>query len=246
MSIQDFCKHFTDVVEARTISPHWQCAAVISSTDRPSYPLISVSAPTQAMFVLSQPERRWEHQREYGNSIGLRVYRCRVVAPPKNSVAMKQNVSSPFKNMELLTKRELTKAHSVVVEIGRLEPHCLYIAVIDSEYRSSSLKLRVFTATAPRLRELSSPETQYLLQAQATAPEAQDRDSFDSEGGADNPMSHGMRGHAVPYDANPNDPQFQCDDVYHEWSHRGSKTDANSLTRMVQACVATCNASFRW
>lgn len=243
MSIQDFCKHFSNVAEARTVNPYWQCAQVTSTSDRPSYPLISVSAPTQALFILSQADRHWANQDEYGNSIGLRVYRCRVVAPPKNAVGVKQNVSSPFKNLELLAYKDLTRSHSVVVEIGKLEPSCLYIAVIDSEHRSSNLRLRVCTGSAPRFRELSAPETQYLLQAQATAPNVADRDSFSSNGSADHghqsPIS---RGYAGPYE----NLHYHPDQDYHEWDRKGHDVEAITLPRMIQACMATCQGNFRW
>jgi len=181
MSIQDFCKHFTDIWEARDVSAYWQSAAVTCSTERPSYPLISVSAATQALFVLTQSDRRWSQCDGYESAIGLRVYRCRVVAPPRNAVGVRQNVSSPFRNLELLAARAPAKAHSVVVEVARLEPSCLYIAAADSEYQNAYLVLRVLTACAPRFRELSAPESSYLLQAQAAAPEAEHDGSFSSQ-----------------------------------------------------------------
>jgi len=250
MSIQDFCKHFTDVAEARTVSPYWQNCAVTSSSDRPSHPLLSVSAPTQALFILSQSDRRWAHQGSYGNAIGLSVYRCRIVAPAKNAVGGKQNVSSPFKNLELMAKRALTAAHSVIVEVSKLEPSCLYIAVIESQYRSTGLRLRVFTASTPRFRELSAPETQYLLQAQATAPSAADHDSFSSQGSADN---HGVMrapshyGHAAPYDHGyDHGQQGETDPNWHQWRQEDQQKDEVSLPRILQACMATCTANFRW
>jgi hypothetical protein len=170
-------------------------------------------------------------------------------------VGVKQNVSSPFKNLELLAKQELTPAHSVIVEVSKLEPNCLYIAVIESQYKCASLKLKVFTASTPRFRELSAPETQYLLQAQATAPSAADRDSFDSEGG-DSP-DHGavMRGHSNPYEggghANPYDHRDQhqhlgVDPHWQQWNQQENEKDAAPLAKILQACMATCNANFRW
>merc|ERR1711924_216024 len=218
MSIQDFCKHFNDVVEARGISPYWQMTSVTSSSARPSFPLICVSSPTQAVFVLSQSDRRWTNQSRYKNSIGLRIYRSRTVAPPRNAVGVKQNVSSPFKNLELLGKRELSKAHSVVIEVAKMEPNTLYIAAIDSEYPGANLLLRVYTACPPRLRELTQPETQYLLQAQATAPIAADHDSFSSQGSHADHLdnhAHGMMSPPHPQHA------YVYEDAHYEPDHYG-------------------------
>jgi len=252
MSIQDFCKHFTDVVEARSVSPYWQSAVVTSSTDRPSHPVISVSAPTQALFILSQPDRRWGNQEEYNNSIGLRIYRCRIIAAPAGSMGMKQNVSSPFKNLELLASRDLTRAHSAIVEVGKLEPNCLYIAVIDSEYKTTQLRLKVVASglNPSRFRELSAPETQYLLQAQATAPHVENCDSFSSNGSADQMGQH--RGHPSPYDHSPqqrDQPQFQPDSGWQEWHEQQEYDNGKgsiNFQKMIQACMATCGANFRW
>merc|ERR1719199_1393876 len=158
-------------------------------------------------------------------------------------MGMKQNVSSPFRNMELVAKRDLTCSHSAVVEIGKLEPSCLYIAAIDTEQRSANLLLRVYTASAPRFRELSAPETQYLLQAQATAPNVTDRDSFSSQGSADNqmnPAAIGIKATAGPYDGRgPYDgPQydhpFQADDSWREWNRKENGADAISFPKLIQ------------
>lgn len=258
MSIQDFCKHFSDVTESRSVSPYWQSCAVTSSTDRPSYPLISVGSPTQAVFTLSQPDRRWEGQAEYGNAIGLSVYRCRIVAA-QNAVGLKQNVSSPFKNMELVAKRELVAAHSVTIEINKMETNALYVAVIESQYRSSSLRLRVFTGATPRFRELSAPETQYLLQAQATAPVAADHDSFSSQGSAGEHRDAIMRGQSNPYHHSGHsgyDPSahsgydhghnVEIDPQWQQWKQQDQQKEGLSLPKILQACMATCTANFRW
>mmetsp|Transcript_3852 Transcript_3852/g.4918 ORF Transcript_3852/g.4918 Transcript_3852/m.4918 type:complete len:803 (+) Transcript_3852:109-2517(+) len=226
MSIQDFCMNFTEVCEARVIPPHWHVAAVTSSTERPSYPLISVSAPTQALFVLSQKDRHWDQHEQYQNGVGLRIYRCRVVAPPRNAVGVRQNVSSPFRNLELLAKRDLTRAHCAVVEVAKLEPSCLYIAVIDSEYRSEQLLLHVYTTCLPRFRELSSPESSYLLQAQEEAPAAADHDSFSSQGSVD---YTGPR--SIDYS------EFRSEEG---WRDLGDEGGAMHLPRILQACMTTC------
>jgi hypothetical protein len=246
MSIQDFCKHFNEVAEARTISPYWQMASVTSSSARPSYPVISVASPTQAVFVLSQADRRWGDQTGYTNGIALRIYRSRVVAPPRNAVGVKQNVSSPFKNLELLARKEFTKSHSVLIEVAKLEPNSLYIAVIDSEYRSDNLLLRVYTGCAPRLRELSQPETQYLLQAQSMAPIVVDHDSFSSQGSQVEHTGPSMM--SPPHHQHPymhESPHYEPDDYGRDWG-RETETETIHLPKMIQACINTCSYNFRW
>jgi hypothetical protein len=243
MSIQDFCKHFTEVVEARMVPTFWQSAVVTCSSERPSYPLISVASPTQALFVLTQTDRRWARRPEYDNAIGLKVYRCRIVAPPQNTVGVRQNVSSPFRNLELLAEQPLSKAHSAVVEVARLEPNSLYIAAMESEYGCAYASLRVLTASAPRFRELSAPESSYFLQAQPDAPHAIDTDSFSSQGSMENnsnaanvaagrpnarmdPMKRGFDGGAQ--------------DGWRDWGNN----DDDIVIRMppfLQACMGTCD-----
>jgi hypothetical protein len=246
MSIQDFCKHFNEVVEARIISPYWQMASVTSSSAHSTYPVISVSSSTQALFVLSQADRRWAGQSQYAKGIGLSIYRSRTVAPPRNAVGVKQNVSSPFKNLELLAKRDITKAHSVVVEVAKLEANSLYIAVIDSESRSANVLLRVYTACPPRLRELTNPEMMYLQQAQATATIAADRDSFSSqdlEGENFGPaiMSPPHPEHPYMYKS----PHYEPEDYGRQWGQEAD-TETIHLPKMIQACINTCSFNFRW
>ncbi|CAE8701303.1 unnamed protein product, partial [Polarella glacialis] len=188
MSIQDFCQHFTEVVEARMVPSSWQCAAVTHSSDRPSFPLVSVASSSQAIFVLTQSDARLSPGEELA-PIGLRVYQCRIVAPPQNATGVKQNVSSPFKNLELLAEKLPTKVRSVMVEIAKLEPNCLYVAAAISEPgRPLALAtLRVLTASALRgFRELSAPESSYFLKAEQTATPAIDTDSFSSQGSLEN------------------------------------------------------------
>jgi len=101
---------------------------------------------------------------------------------------MKQNVSSPFKNLELLAEKTISKARSVMVEVAKLEPNCLYVASVTSSL-NNPLKfavLRVLTASAPRFRELSAPESSYFLKAEETAERAVDTDSFSSQGSLEN------------------------------------------------------------
>eukprot|EP00811_Abedinium_folium_P023710 NODE_3334_length_2051_cov_5.047817.p1 GENE.NODE_3334_length_2051_cov_5.047817~~NODE_3334_length_2051_cov_5.047817.p1 ORF type:complete len:344 (-),score=56.79 NODE_3334_length_2051_cov_5.047817:130-1161(-) len=246
MNIQDFCRHFADITEARTVGPQWYSAAVTCSPDRPSYPLISVSSVTQGIFVLSQGERRWSHEeRTLGEEhllqppsagddkpIGLRLYRCRVVAPPRNTVGVRQNVSSPFRNLELLAIKPPTKAHSVFVEVARLEPNCLYIVAVDLEYRCMWALLQVFTGSAPRFRELSPPESSYFLQAQPDAGCAE-RDSFSSQGSIDNLNLLGsLRGA---------DPNFSETRAAEGWRVGGE----GKVSRVLQAFVASCTSPFQ-
>lgn len=186
MSIQDFCQHFTDVTEARLIPSSWQSAMVSMSEERPSYPLVSVSSPTQAIFCLTQADSRLRTNRNFA-AIGLRVYRCRIVAPPQHSTGAKQNVSNPFKPLELLAEKLASKVHSVTVEIPKLEPNCLYVAstVTSPEASPDFAVLRVLTSMPMRFRELSVPESAYFLQAEEQAVPAVDTDSFSSQGSAE-------------------------------------------------------------
>jgi len=242
MSIQDFCKHFTDVFEIRVVSPYWQVASVVCTADRPSYPLISVSTAMQAVLVLSQEDRRWSRAPTYSCAIGLRIYRCRVVAPPPNAVGVRQNVSSPFRNLELLAVRPPTKAHSVVAEVARLEPNCLYIVAMDLESRSPSAMLRVMTASAPRLRELSAPESSYFLQAQEKATPVIDADSFSSQGSADHQVNRELN--ATPKNAWRNFPNDGVPDYqgFIDGGGGARRQDGSQVpvSRMLQACMATC------
>jgi hypothetical protein len=179
MSITDFCTFFTDAVETRTVSPYWQAYVVNASTDCLSYPLISVSQETHAVLVLSQSDRRWTKQDDQENSIGLRIYRCRIVAPSHNATGMRQNTSNPFNNMELCAQCEPMRGNTAMVEIQRMDPRSLYIACIESSGRSKMLSLRMHTSCAFNVRDLTGQERQYLSQAQDTAPRVFDRE--DSE-----------------------------------------------------------------
>merc|ERR1712039_1015569 len=102
-------------------------------------------------------------------------------------VGGRQNVSSPFQNMELVTSKPLLKAHTVVADVARLEPDCLYVAVVDSQYRCPRMVLRCFCAQPMKFRELSAPESSHFLQAQANAFTDVDNDSFSSHGSAEFP-----------------------------------------------------------
>ncbi|CAK0826516.1 unnamed protein product [Prorocentrum cordatum] len=244
MGIQDFCKHFTDVFEARTVPGSWQSAAVTCSAERPSYPLVSVTSPAQALFVLSQPDRRLlagepgADGAEYPSGIGLRVYRCRVVAPPPNSVGARQNVSSPFGNLELLAEKPITKARSVLVEVARLEPHSLYIAVAVSEFGLQCAKLRVLTQCNMRFRELSAPESRYLLQAEETAVAVADSDSFSSQGSLEpRPVV------ATPSPARHGIPVRKLSDArdvegWHGWLK--DEISSETAPAFLKACLTTC------
>lgn len=188
MNIQDFCQNFTEIVEARVVPATWQCAAVTFTDERPSYPLISVPTATQAIFMLTQTDPRLRTQSETLVPIGLRVYRCRIVAPPQHITGAKQNVSSPFKNLELIAEKEIIKTRSVTVEVAKLEPHCLYVASLSCASAAPAFcKLHVLTGTQPRFRELSAPESSYFLKAESCAPHAlETSDSFSSQASLDN------------------------------------------------------------
>lgn len=188
MSIQDFCQHFTDIAQARLVPGSWQAAMVAMSEERPSYPLVSVSSPTQAIFLLSQADPPRGSQRS-AVPLGLRVYRCRIVAPPQHATGVKQNVSNPFKPLELVAEMPISQSgRSVMVEVPKLEPNCLYVAsIIYSPNAPPDLAiLRVLTASSMRFRELSVPESAYFLQAEEQVGGrplyAIDTDSFSSQG----------------------------------------------------------------
>eukprot|EP00930_Biecheleria_cincta_P039541 TRINITY_DN27175_c0_g1_i1.p1 TRINITY_DN27175_c0_g1~~TRINITY_DN27175_c0_g1_i1.p1 ORF type:complete len:751 (+),score=107.80 TRINITY_DN27175_c0_g1_i1:11-2263(+) len=182
MSIQDFCQNFTEIVEARVVPATWQCSTVTFTDERPSYPLVSVPTTTQAIFVLTQADPRLRTQSETLVPIGLRVYRCRIVAPPQHITGAKQNVSSPFKNLELIAEKEISKTRSVTVEVAKLEPHCLYVASLSCASAAPAFcKLRILMSSQPRFRELSAPESSYFLKAETCAPHALEAsDSFSS------------------------------------------------------------------
>merc|ERR1712232_550253 len=239
----DFCKHFTDVFEARLVSAGWQTASVICSSERPSHPLLSVPSTTQAIFVLTQSDRHWAKQDEYMSGLGLRIYRCRVVAPPRDAVGVRQNVSSPFRNLELLVQKPITKARSVVAEVARLEPNCLYIAAMDTEYRTEFATLRVFTAAAPRFRELSAPESQYFLQAQASAPTAIERhDSFSSQG-----SDHVHAQSPGPSSYSRNGLQFSRDAHIDKDASDADRSDweGHKMSSLIHALISTCDGPMR-
>lgn len=184
MSIQDFCQHFTDVAEARLIPSSWQSAMVSISEERPSYPLVSVSSPSQAVFCATQADPRLRPERPLV-PLGLRVYRCRIVAPPQNATGVKQNVSNPFKPLELVAEKPASKVHSAMVEVPKLEPNCLYVVstVYTPDAAPDFVALRVLTSTCMRFRELSVPESAYFLQAEEQAvPALASYDSFSSQG----------------------------------------------------------------
>jgi hypothetical protein len=243
MGIQDFCKHFTDVFEARTVPGSWQCAAVTCSAERPSYPLVSVTSPAQALFVLSQPDRRLlagesgGDDAGYSSGIGLRVYRCRVIAPPPNSVGVRQNVSSPFGNLELLAEQPVTKARSVLLEVARLEPFSLYIAVAVSEFGLQCAKLRVLTQSNMRFRELSVPESSYLLQAEKSAVAVTDSESFSSQGSLEPRLAVAT---PSPERHNPMRKLSDARDVegWHGWLK--DEVTSESAPAFLKACLTAC------
>eukprot|EP00913_Durusdinium_trenchii_P007836 g7354.t1 len=131
--------------------------------------------PLEAVFCATQADPRLRPERPLV-PLGLRVYRCRIVAPPQNATGVKQNVSNPFKPLELV--------HSAMVEVPKLEPNCLYVVstVYTPDAAPDFVALRVLTSTCMRFRELSVPESAYFLQAEEQAvPALASYDSFSSQ-----------------------------------------------------------------
>lgn len=192
MSIQDLCQNFTDVVEAKVAPRGWRSVTLTSSSDRPVYPLVSVPTATQATFEVIQSDCRWfPEQPPHHKSIGLRVYRCRIEAPPPHVSGVRQNTSNPWRNLELMAEHPTVQAHSIMLEIARLEPDCLYIASVETGSEATTtppwvVSLRILTAEGAKVRELSSPEALYFHQAQPRAREVlDDSGSFSSQGTSD-------------------------------------------------------------
>eukprot|EP00397_Hematodinium_sp_SG-2012_P014009 GEMP01014235.1.p1 GENE.GEMP01014235.1~~GEMP01014235.1.p1 ORF type:complete len:553 (+),score=91.10 GEMP01014235.1:53-1711(+) len=181
VSAAEFSKLFSHVVEAKLVSPYWQMAATCFSTDRPTYPLISVTSPGQGVIVVTQVDRRWEESDQYSTAIGLRLYRCRTVT---DCSGVTLNGSSPFQHMELILTRPVAKTHCVMAEFSKIETDCLYLVHVDTEGTCPRLKLRWYSSSALKFRELSSPEASYFLQAQQCLSTTR-RYSFSSAGSFD-------------------------------------------------------------
>merc|ERR1719161_1326881 len=133
--------------------------------------------------------------------------------------------------MELLLTKPLTKAHSVIADVPRLEPSCLYIVAVDSQYRCPRIVLRVFCSAALKFRELSAPEASYFLTAQASASTAVDRDSFSSQG-SHTDFPHHRDG---VIDALPEHPA-DCHGLGYEYFERG---ESLPMPRLLQSCIAS-------
>lgn len=172
ISITEFVKYFTHIVEARFVSPYWQMAATCFSTERCSYPLISVSSPGQGLIVVTQMDRRYGEQAQ-SIPIGFRVYRCR-----KTGLAA-EGGASPFQNMELVFRRPAVIAHCVMAELKNVEADCLYVVHVETEGTSPRLKLRWYSSSAMNFRELSRPEANYFLNVQQFL--TSERHSFSSK-----------------------------------------------------------------
>lgn len=240
MNINDFCRNFTDVFEARLVPVHWHTVAAVASSERPSYPLVSVSAATQAIFEVTQSSRRWSTSTEdYTTGIGLRIYRCPIVAPPQNAVGVKQNVSSPFGNLELIAEQRPQRLHSFAIELANLEPSSLYIASIDTDNLCNYTALRIFVGAAARFRELSAPETSYFLQAQSTAIAAINNDSFSSFESF-NMQSHSGAIHLreMPFDA-LHGHAMDGQDGWREWPT--DEVEGIKIPPFLQACITSCS-----
>lgn len=178
MSAEEAWENFTDVYEVRILSDYWLYSTVTLSTDRPSYPLLSVNQEVQCELVASQADRRWNRQDGYLNGIGLRIYRCRIIPLSPGQAGVRQNPNAnPFEGMELIQKRPLSKTHSVSAEI-LLEPSCLYVLSTDSQYRCARCVLRFACSGDVQLRELSAPEAAHFLEVQGAAPNAEDMTTF--------------------------------------------------------------------
>mmetsp|Transcript_12010 Transcript_12010/g.26889 ORF Transcript_12010/g.26889 Transcript_12010/m.26889 type:complete len:680 (+) Transcript_12010:24-2063(+) len=169
MSSEELLGHFTEVLEVRVPPPSWLCYRVTLSTDRPSYPLLSSRGAAQCLLMACQPDRRWSRQDSYLNGLGLRVYRCRVRAPPHGQQGGRQDPkANPFEPLELIRRRPLGKTRSACLEFA-LEPHALYIVTADSQYRCPCCVLRFACSTEVQFRELSAPEAGHFLAAQPGA-----------------------------------------------------------------------------
>lgn len=240
MSIQDFCQHFTTLIEALVVPANWRSVAVTCGHERPSYPLISVSTPTQAIFSASQGDCRWprgEPQSEGPQgAIGLRVYRCRIVAPPQHAVGVRQNVSSPFRNLELVAERRPAKVRGCMVELQRLEVGCLYIACADLDKACTFATLRVLTACDPRFRELSPPESSYFLQAQLSAPPVlSEVDSF-SDGDEEATAIGAAAEASSPRRLDPMRPGVG--ESWHDWEDTAIHV---KLPAFLKSCMTSCS-----
>jgi len=240
MSIQDFCRNFTDVFETRLVPAHWHTVAAVASSERPSYPLVSVSAATQAIFEVTQSSHRWSTGTGDDTAgIGLRIYRCPIIAPPQNAVGVRQNVSSPFGNLELIAEQPPLRHHSFAIELAHLEPSSLYIASIDTDNLCNYTALRVFVGSAPRFRQLSAPETSYFLQAQSTAIAAINNDSVSSF------ESINMHGHSggnhlreMPVDL-LHGHVIDGQDGWREWPT--DEAEGIKIPPFLQACITSCS-----
>lgn len=169
MGAEELVEHFTEVVEVRLPRPDWHCYRVTLSTDRPSYPLLSARTTTQCLLIASQPDRRWKRQDSYLNGLGLRVYCCRVRAPPVDQQGGRQDPkANPFEPLELVRRRPLGKTRSACLEFI-MEPYALYIVSVDSQYRCPRCVLRFGCSSEVQFRELSAPEAGHFLAAQPGA-----------------------------------------------------------------------------
>jgi len=240
MSIHDFCRNFTDVFESKLVPAHWHTVAAVGSSERPSYPLVSVSAATPAIFEVTQSSRRWfAHAEDYTSGIGLRIYRCPIIAPPQNAVGVRQNVSSPFGNLELIAEQPPQRLHSFAIEIAHLEPNSLYIASIDTDNLCNYTALRIFVGASPRFRELSAPETSYFLEAQSTAIAVINNDSFSSyESFNVQSLSGANRLRELPFDP-VHGHAIDGQDGWREWPT--DEVEGIKIPPFLQACITTCS-----
>jgi len=187
MTVPEFCKHFSSVVDARAVSPYWQMCSSCFSSEKPAVPLISVTTPGQGVLVISQVDRRWDKSESCSSSLGFRIYRCRNVSALQDFRVGAPSVSSPFQHLELVMTRSPKQIHCVMGELTNMEDGYLYIVQVDVEGASPRINLRWFSSSAMQFRELNSPEASYFKQAQLCASTVE-RYSFSSTSFDENDM----------------------------------------------------------
>jgi len=193
MDANSMLEYITEVIEVRSPLANWFCCRAALSTDRPCYPLLSARCPASCVLLACQPDRRWQCRDSYFNGLGLRVYRCRVRAPPANRQGARQDPkANPFEPLELISRRPLGKTRSACVEFS-LEPYALYVVSVDSQYKCPRCILRFACSTEVQFRELSAPEAEHFLAAQAGAVEVKQLEmSPRSDSGDDGGFCRGL------------------------------------------------------
>lgn len=241
MNIQDFAANFTEVFQNFLATARWQSSQVVSSSSRPSYALLSVPSRSRAVLTLTQADRRWGSGTEAElATLGLRVYRSRILVPPQSTVGGRQNVSNPFRNLELVAECAPCKAHSLIVEVPKLDPKSIYVAAIcrETEEKLPFALLQVLTSSMPRLRVLSVPESLYFLKAQSEALDAVDSDSFSSLESLE-----GRKPFGGEMDDDDDEEVDEAED--YPWDAWAAKVaDTTKVNHFLQLCLRACGAGW--